>query len=336
MDGAAVLPGQEVLLLGIASEDNDQRFPNQGVFVWTITGPEGSTNYTGIRQVVTFAYPGDFQVALMVWDPSGNPSPAPSTMIIHVIDTVAPVPDGGGGRTVGVGDLVNFDASGTTDNDPTILETGAFVWEFQDGAQRFRLEGLTQTHVFLLAGIYTVRLTVADAGDNRAAELFKVTVVDDVAPQIRAQPIPSQVESGTNVVMNASATTDNVGVASIGWRVKGPFGYDQFVTGAEGSLQLAMLGEYNLTVTAQDAAGNTDTASFLVRVVPRPSGGNSTGGSPNGTDPGSPGTGTGNGSGPVTPGTGNPAPSLGVLPAAASLLSAAAIVGWVHLWRRRR
>jgi len=336
MDGATVLPGQEVVLLGTGSEDNDRRFPNAGTFVWTVSGPDGSTNYTGIRQALTFAYPGNFLVSLMVWDPSGNPAPAPSTMYIHVLDTVAPVPDGGGPRPVAVGDVVNFDGSGTTDNDPTILETGTFIWEFQDGAQRLRLEGLKQTYVFLAAGIYTVRLTVADAGDNRAAALFKVTVVDDLPPQIIAEPLPTQVESGTNVSVNASATTDNVGVLSIGWRVKGPFGYDHFVSGPEGSLQLTLPGDYNFTVTARDVAGNAATASFIVRAVPRASGGGNPGGEPNGSSPGTPGAGNGSGTGPVNPTTDDPSPFMALLPAATALLAAAAVVVSLYLWRRHR
>jgi PKD repeat protein len=286
----------------------------------------------GFTVIHAFEEPGTFQVDLDAWDAAGNHAAAVDSAVITVEDIVSPIPYGGGDRTVGVLDPFTLDASGTTDNDPTILETGTFVWEFQDGAVRVSLPGPMANYTFARAGSYTVRLTVRDAGGNAAAVTFKVTAADIDPPTIVANVPPAEVLAGDSLQLNASGTHDNVGVASVNWRVQGPFSFDTQIYTSQGTVLLKLIGNYTVTVTAKDAVGNAASLSWGVRVVQRPAGGpvpiNNTTQDPVNETPGPNPDPT---PGPVTPGP--QAPAFGT-PALIAAMAAVAIA--LLGWRRRR
>lgn len=82
-------------------------------------------------------------------------------------------------ETTTIGETVNFDSSQSTDaeNDPL-----TYHWDFGDGNEA---DGSTPTHVFAVAGTYTVRCVVMD-GQEQAVEQKLVTV------RIATQPAQAQ------------------------------------------------------------------------------------------------------------------------------------------------
>jgi chitodextrinase len=117
----------------------------------------------------THAYPnaGTYTAILTVWDYSGNM--ASSTRAITVRDTTAPVPRGGGDRTVEEGQALFFDGSASSDN----VGVTSYLWDFGDGSTATTA---TATHVYAKAGTYSAKLTVTDAAGNAATTPFTATV----------------------------------------------------------------------------------------------------------------------------------------------------------------
>jgi chitodextrinase len=82
-----------------------------------------------------------------------------------------PVADAGLDQTVLVGEVVNFDGSGSYDPDGTI---DTYEWDFGDGNTG---TGLTPTHSYDTAGTYTVTLTVTDDDGDTDTDIVIITVI---------------------------------------------------------------------------------------------------------------------------------------------------------------
>lgn len=268
-------PGVEVALDASGSSDNSLDFFENGSFTWRVHYRTGTVVLSGPGRFVSFPEPGVFRVDLEATDASGNAG-APDFLEVRVADRAAPVPSGGGDRTVALGVPFLFNASLSTDNDPYFPASGTFTWQFQDGALLQRLDGVLAPYTFTRLGEYRIRLVTSDAAGNAAAILFTVRVVDGRAPTIVAAPLPASAYARDPVALNASATTDDVGVASIEWRITGPFAFDVWIAGPAGAFVPPVPGTYNATVTARDAAGNAASLSFTVVVVVGPGSGGGT------------------------------------------------------------
>ncbi len=331
----SALPGQEVVLSAAASWDNDPSFARGGRFVWVVNYLEGALNYTAAHQIVTFPHPGVFRVLLDAWDPSGNHAGGPDVLYVRVEDDVKPVPAPGGDRTVEVGARVSFDGSASTDDDPTLVNAGTFLWEFQDGADRKALRGPSAQYSFGTVGVYWVRLTVTDPSGNSASAVFKVTVVDLEAPVLVIAELPASLSAGGTLFLNGSGSTDNAGAPSISWRVVGPSDFLSQLSQASGEVVLTLPGLYTVTVTARDASGNTASRAFNVTVTPAgttpgPSGGPGTTPGPGGGN--ATGGNSGTGGAPGEAGLGAAGAQLAAVAVAAA--AGAAAVGWLAVRRR--
>jgi hypothetical protein len=149
-----------------ASFDGSGSSDNLGIASSTWDFGDGSMA-TGLT--ATHAYPnaGTFTATLRVWDYSGNPASA--TRTITVRDTTAPVPRGGGDRTVDEGQALFFDGSASSDN----VGVTSYLWDFGDGSTATTA---TASHVYTKSGTFSAKLTVTDAAGNTAATPFTVTV----------------------------------------------------------------------------------------------------------------------------------------------------------------
>jgi len=131
-----------------------------------LSAPGASANHS-------YETPGVFTATLTVWDYSGNV--AEGTVTVTVRDTQAPVPHGGGDRTVDEGQSLFFDASASTDN----VGVTSYRWDFGDNSST---ANAAASHVYARPGTYTARLTVMDAAGNSGTSTFSV-VVRAVSPK---------------------------------------------------------------------------------------------------------------------------------------------------------
>lgn len=101
-----------------------------------------------------------------------------------------PVPDAGVDLSVSEGEVVRFDASGSTDPDGDAL---SYHWDFGDGATA---TGVSPEHVFADDGSYTVTLTVEDPYAG-AARITVAVSVANVAPGVGSASDQHIVEGAT-------------------------------------------------------------------------------------------------------------------------------------------
>lgn len=119
-----------------------------------------------------------------------------------------------------------------------------------------------------LVGTHTFRISVRDAAFNWATATGSFQVRDTTAPIADAGP-DRTVEAGTAVLLDATASTDNVGIVFYTWSLfdGGPWTYFT----ATVAHPFNNVGSFVVTLTVRDAAGNSDTDVVTISVVdPRP------------------------------------------------------------------
>ncbi|MCK4971070.1 MAG: PKD domain-containing protein, partial [Thermoplasmata archaeon] len=199
-----------------------------------------------------------FTVTLTVRDAAGNE--ASDEMEVRVNDITAPVPDPGEDRTVDQGSQVQLDGSGSTDN----VGIEMHVWKFEYDDMEEQLDGALQTYTFQIPGEYTIQLTVTDAADNHAAGSFDLTVRDTI------DPVPVSLENmvtgtGEKVTFTGTGSTDNVAIVKWTWTFR-EGGEDVILEGEEVQYTFEEAGEYEVSLTVEDADGNTAVETFTVTV----------------------------------------------------------------------
>ena len=201
----------------------------------------------------TYADNGTYTVTLTVTDSAGNSS---SGTVTVTVTNSAPVVNAGADQTVNTGNTVSFNGSFT---DAGANDTHTITWDI-DGDGTFDYTGsLTPTHVYQVAGSYTVTLQVTDDdGDAGSGDTLtiEVKVPDTVSPAVTILgDNPVTVELGavyTDAGATALDTVDGDLTASI-------------VT--NNTVNTSTAGAYTVTYTITDAAGNTATATRTVNVV---------------------------------------------------------------------
>lgn len=220
----------------------------------------------GEVQTYSFIEIKTYNVTLKVADQAGNRN---STIIyIDVIDTELPVADAGKNVTINEDQVVHFDGTGTTDNDPDLYMDGIFKWTFVDGKSR-TLNGPSPTYEFKTPGNFTITLTVTDPSGNSASDSLWVKVNDITSPLVEAGSDVNTTK-GQWVELNASGTTDNDPIYPVGSTFKWTLTYDGNVTvlnGPVASFQFNILGNYMVTLNVTDASGNKGFDTLMVRVI---------------------------------------------------------------------
>ena len=170
------------------------------------------------------------------------------------LDVLTPTADAGPSRTVDQGASLLFDAAASTDN----LGIASYSWSFGDGAMA---SGIAATHAYPAPGVYTATLTVWDYSGNADAVSLSITVRDTMAPIARGAG-DRTADEGQPLFFDASASTDNVGVAWYLW----DFGDNATSDQASATHVYQTPGSYTGSLTVTDAAGNTQSVQFTVTV----------------------------------------------------------------------
>ena len=198
-----------------------------------------------------------------------------------VVDATKPVAHAGPDRTVNEDTQVTFDGSSSTDNVGIV----SYVWAFTDVTPK-TLTGKNPIYTFATPGTYTVTLNVTDAAGNWDSDAVIITVSpvtpsdgsgqdgtgqdgtqSSTTPPDVAKPVanagPDKLVVEDNVVsFDAGGSSDNTGIVSYEW----DFGDGTAGTGITVTHTYAKSGNYTVTLTVKDAAGNSQTASISVTV----------------------------------------------------------------------
>ncbi len=156
-----------------------------------------------------------------------------------------------------VGEKVNFNASGSTDQDGSIV---SYQWDFGDGRGD---SGETVTHKYKNVGTFTVVLVVEDNSGNRGTASQTVNVSEGDSPNASFVYSPANPAENETIYFNASESEDPDGdIVSFEW----DFGDGTNGTGETVTHQYDSSGSFTVLLKVTDDDGNIDTATQTVSV----------------------------------------------------------------------
>jgi len=172
-------------------------------------------------------------------------------------DTTLPTADAGLDKIVEVGENFTLDASDSSDN----KQITSYKWDLDNGETKI---GKTITHTYDTQGEYTVTLTVTDSAGNTATDTIEITVEEsgDTTPPTAEAGNDKTVEVGEEFTLDASGSSDNVGIASYEWDL----GNGDTKTGEQITYTYDEAGNYTVELTVTDESGNTDTDTVEITV----------------------------------------------------------------------
>jgi peptide/nickel transport system permease protein len=189
----------------------------------------------------------------------GDRHPVAGISALLLQDDSPPNASAGADRTVYVGAIVRFNASGSSD-DVGIVN---YTWTFYDGGERV-LYGAVVTHEFWLPGAYNITLNVSDAEGNSDLDYVMVTVlIDNELPVAKATN--RSVWVGTLVNLTGTGSSDNARIVNYTWT----FEYDREIVTLYGPVApfwFNRSGSYMVNLTVTDPSGNSNYTMVSIQV----------------------------------------------------------------------
>jgi PKD repeat protein len=214
----------------------------------------------------TYATAGEYTVTLTVTDQDGASDSDTTTATIAKPANVPPVADAGPDVEALLGDEVTFDGSDTYD--PNGDDVLTYVWDFGDDTTASGDDLTAPTHTYAAVGEYAVILTVTDQDGASDSDTTTATITVFVnSPPVADAGPDLDAKKGVEVTFDGSGTHDpDAGdTLTYAWA----FGDGATESGTDlidPTHTYAAVGEYivALTVTDQDGASSTDTATVMV------------------------------------------------------------------------
>ncbi|MGQ7846301.1 DUF1800 family protein [Granulosicoccus sp. 3-233] len=258
---ASPLEGDGPLL---ASFDASESSDDNGIVSYSFDFGDGSEPVSGEQDEASHVYPlaGSYTAVVTVTDTAGQQSSDQVTIQV-LDDSQAPTANLVASVSEGEAPLTTvFDASGSSDNQAIV----SYAWDFGDGAVQQGEDLVSISHEYTEAGEYTARVTVSDANGNQSSASLVITVESEPVdePPVAAFTVASPIEGSTVSFVNDS--TDDGQIASVLWN----FG-DATETGQSDqhnpSYSYSSVGDYTVTLTVVDDAGQMDTATQVITIT---------------------------------------------------------------------
>ncbi|MGA1820686.1 MAG: SBBP repeat-containing protein, partial [Thermoplasmatota archaeon] len=196
---------------------------------------------------------GVFSYHFTVYDTSMNMFQS-EQVDITVIDDESPVAMIDGPSMSYQFEEVLFTAMGSSDNVGIV----SYLWEINGET----FTEMDAAYTFVEVGIYTVELKVSDGVNPTVSLVHDIEVLDAEAPEIVAV-VPEKIGSHETLVVNASASTDNVGIVTFEWLLILPD--NTRITGSDATFEYFMdgvLGDLVVHLKIFDAEGNSDSEMY--------------------------------------------------------------------------
>ncbi|ALO67794.1 hypothetical protein AS189_16540 [Arthrobacter alpinus] len=240
----------EVSVDGTTSSDSDGTVVS---YAWDFG--DGHTA-TGITTDYTYLAAGNYTIKLTVTDDRGGTGTTTKQV------TVAPAPNSpptAAFTSSTTGLSATFDGNGSSDTDGQVV---SYAWDFGDGTS---LTGTTPTHVYTVAGTFTVTLTVKD---NQGATAT-------ISHQVIVEPLPNQAPTAafTYVPNKLAIAFDGTTSSDLDGTVTGyawDFGDGTSSAGGATTHTYASSGTFTVKLTVTDNGGATGSVSQVLTVTAGP------------------------------------------------------------------
>jgi len=248
----------------IVAFDASSSAPNGGVitsYIWNF----GDGNTTTVPSPIighSYLSTGNYTVTLTVTDSEGLNGSISATVGIHAYPAASFAFNPSAPNR---NDSVTFNASSSVANDGTIA---TYTWDFGDGSPVLNITNPVTTHIYSVAGNYTVALTVTNsAGLSNTTSCNILVGTPPVAALTYSPDFPI---AGQTLIFNASNSYDPNGyVVNYTWNFGD--GNTTIVTNATIDYVYAKEGNYTVSLKVTDDEGLTNTTAFIVKVRNYPS-----------------------------------------------------------------
>jgi parallel beta-helix repeat protein len=236
---------------------------------WFGTGAETNVTMSGSPRLLTLDIPSNSTLTLhyrlAAVDKAGNWN-VTAAKSVPITDNDPPVANAGINKIVPAGSLVIFNASGSTDNIAIIL----YNWTVTHNGTTVYLSGASVSFKFWTVGNYSVVLNVSDEAGYVSTDTLLVRVVQPVVTLDTTAPVANAgldaaLDSGGIVLFDGSDSSDDVGVVNYTWT----FTYNgttRTLYGETPAFKFYTVGNYTVTLTVTDAAGNAASDTTVVRI----------------------------------------------------------------------
>jgi len=207
---------------------------------------------------------GSYTVKLQVKDNEDGLDNDTATVTITEYVNQAPTANSGGSYSGYVNNSIDFDASGSTDTDGTVV---SYHWDFGDGTTSTDKNPI---HAYTELGTFTVSLTVTDddgaTDETTTAATITELLIDQLPPNSDANgPYVSNVNE--IVTFDASGSSDSDGtIVSYNWS----FGDGTFGEGVNPTHVYSSTGNFTVKLTVEDNDGLVDTNFTIARISQPP------------------------------------------------------------------
>jgi PKD repeat protein len=230
-------------------------------FTWSFTYSGTPRNLWGVSLSFAFAETGSYNVTLTVTDSNG----LASTDALLVSVNGPPTASAGLNQTVVAGTVVTF--NGSSSNDDGGASALNYTWNTTVGGNIVLLYTDHPTFSFVTAGIYTVTLTVMDAGGLTATDTMVVTVTPTNTAPVANAGSDQTAKAGDVVIFDGGASTDDSGVAGLNYTWEFAYqGRTERMYGPQPTFTFDEAGTYTVTLTVRDTEGLTSTDTLVVTV----------------------------------------------------------------------
>jgi PKD repeat protein len=179
--------------------------------------------------------------------------------IITVVDETDPIAHAGSSENINEGTPLTLDGSESSDNGVIV----DYHWDLGDGNS---INGTKPDleYTFTNPGVYTVTLTVTDAGGNTDSDSITINVWDITAPEAVAI-MPDEPVEDVPLHFDASTSSDNVGIVTYEWNFGDGKTYEGLYENVTHTYSIP--GTYTVILTVKDAASYEDTIESQITVV---------------------------------------------------------------------
>ena len=171
--------------------------------------------------------------------------------------------------------------NGKDSSGDSAIESYEWSLEAPNGSRVVR-EGFDDTFSFTpdVAGIYTATLIVTDDSGETGEAVATITAVDTDSPpdreptaRIGVEP-GTEVDVGSQVTLDGSASTDDGSIVSYKWSLEAPAGSSVRTQGQSETFRFTpdVAGTYTATLTVTDNSGQEDRAEVTINVNEAPAG----------------------------------------------------------------